>query len=242
MAAEDVMTCMVARYAVPDFAAWYEEYKKADAAGLHKDLGIVKSWISKLIEPNADGKPQIQVVHFFPKSKLEDVKKNLDFNAPPFVGGADLIKNGAVLMPIKSYFVNLTSEITYHSFLDINEPLCLMAGTFWAAEYDATYKAVCSQRPRLVKKGCISSVVGMTTEKNDSGKDQVFVAHLFRSSHLEAMKQHMAFNQPPFVGDEDYIKKGIFSPPTDFHMSTLMGQAWQGGKMKTVALESGSAA
>jgi len=238
MASEDVTMCCVGQHATPDLAAWYEEFKKIDATGFHKDLGITKSWVSKLIEPNADGKPQIQVVHFFPKSKLEGIKKVMDFNAPPFVGGPDLIKNGIVLLPVKMYFVNLTSEITYQGVVDSNEPLSVMAGGHGIPEHDGWYKEFCIQEPLMVKLGCISSAVGMNTEKNDSGKDQCFVAHLFRSSHVEEMKKTMKFDGPPFVGGEDYIKKGIIVPPIEFNISTLMGQAWEATKTKTVLLES----
>lgn len=232
----DVMMCSIGSHGVPDFDAWYAEYKKIDATGFHRDVGITKSWVSKQIEPNADGKTVIQVVHFFPKDKFEGIKKAFDFTGPPFVGGPDLIKNGVVLPPIKMYYVELTAEVNYAAIVDAGEPLSVLAGSHGIPEYPVWYKEFRIQDDFMRSLGVIQSVVGKQTEKNESGKDQCFVGHLFRSSSVEVMKKALKFDEPPFVGGEDYIKKGIIVPPIDFNISTLAGVGTQSAETKTVLL------
>lgn len=100
MAEEKSMVMFRAQHGVPDFDAWYQAFLDAEQSGLHAGLGVTQSFVSKLEEPDANGNPVVQVIHILPAEYMDDARKKWDMNAPPFVGGPDLIKNGAIIAPI----------------------------------------------------------------------------------------------------------------------------------------------
>lgn len=100
MADQKTLAMFRAQHGVPDFDAWYEAFQTAEKNGLHADLGVVQSVVSKLETPDANGNPIAQIIHILPADRVEEAKKRWDMDGPPFVGGPDLIKNGAIIPPI----------------------------------------------------------------------------------------------------------------------------------------------
>jgi len=229
----DSMCCCYGSHGVPEFKAWYAKYKEIDASGFHKQLGIVKSWVSSHLEPDKEGNTVVQVIHFFPKDKMEGIKQAFDMNNDQW---KELIANKVIILPVKMVFAELTAEVTYATIMDAGESLSVMAGGHGIPEYASWYKEFRIQEEFMKSLGAIQTVVGKQTEKNASGKDQCFVAHLFRTSSIPTMKKTMRWDQPPFVGGEDYIKKGIIVPPIEFDISTLAGIGYQSAETKTVLL------
>ena len=95
---------------VPDFEQWLMEYNKIVTTGYLKELGITKSVVCKGENNDDDGNMRICLTHYFPKTCLEKMKKVLDFEAPPFVGGEDLIANGIVIPPCVAFFSEVKNE------------------------------------------------------------------------------------------------------------------------------------
>jgi len=235
----DVGMVLVIQHAVPEFDAWYEQYKciKADAAKkMENELGIAKTIINRLHEPNADGRPVVQALHFFTADKLEAVRKQFTFTGPPFVGGLDLIKKGFVIEPIKSYYATVASTVTYNQLVDAQEPLSMCVGSCGIPDWEDWYKMFMKMQEFSQSLGHISSVVGRRVDKHENGKDQCFVAHTFPTARVEDMKKTMQYDGPPFVGGEDLFKNGMLFPPMDFHLYHLIGQSYQLAETKTVLL------
>lgn len=235
----DVGMVLVVQHAVPEFDSWYKQYKclKTNASKkMETQLGIAKSVITKLIEPNKDGKPVAQVLHFFTKDKLEAVKKQFTFTGPPFVGGLDLIKNGFIIPPIKSYYAVITAEITYDVIIDTKEPLSMCVGSCGVPDYGKWYQEFRALEEHTRAHGIYSSTVGKRVDKNERGKDQCFVAHVFKTSRVADLEKTLRYDAPPFVGGEDLIKNGKIIPPIDFELSTLIGQSYQFAETKSVLL------
>jgi len=235
----DVGMVLVIQHAVPEFDAWYEQYKciKADAAKkMENELGIAKTIINRLNEPNVDGRPVVQALHFFTKEKLDAVRKQFTFTGPPFVGGLDLIKKGFVIEPITSYYVVLTAEITYNVLIDTKESLSMCVGSCGVPDYGRWYQEFRALEEKQSARGLYSSTVGKRMDKNESGNDQCFVAHVFNSSRARDVQKTLRYDAPPFVGGEDLIKNGKIIPPIDFAVSTLIGQSYQFAETKSVIL------
>ena len=97
---------------VPDFDQWLTEYNRIATTGYLKELGITKSVVCKGENNVGNGNMTICLTHYFPKSCLEKMQKVLDFEAPPFVGGDDLIGKGIVIPPCVSFFSEVKQEHT----------------------------------------------------------------------------------------------------------------------------------
>lgn len=232
MASKDVDMMCFGSHAVPDFDAWYVEFKKAIAdPKMATDLGIAKSFACKCNEPNKDGKTVIQVVHFFSSDKLEAIKKFHDFTGPPFVGGPDLIKNGIVIPPISCTFGTLKSEVSSGTILDANEPMSMSICMHGVPNFQDAMKSFRGAADFITSLGVTTSWVG-----TELGTDRWIVIELFRTSMLEKFQESMKFDAPPFVGGPDLIKNGIIIKPIDVVLSQVVGEAFQSMETKQVIL------
>jgi len=235
MAERNVDMVMVASHAIPDFDLWKAEFIKAneDKNSPVAEMGIYRATVSKLLEPNADGKTQIQVMLFFPRDKLEVVKKFHDFTGPPFVGGPDLIKNGIIIEPITVHYAEIPGEIIYPGVLDAGEALTVAVGHHGIPDYDQWHKEFTSAGIREFHTGlgCVKGYAGKAEEKTKDGKDKCFAIHFFRTSRLEDMKKIMDFKAPPFP---EYIAKGIIIPPIEVSLSNVIYEVYKPSEAKTV--------
>lgn len=83
--------------------AFSAAFAQAEKFGLFKSLKIKRNVVSHG-DVDDKGLVDIHVVHYFPEEMLGAVQKTLQFDAPPFVGGPDFIKNGIILPPITTTF------------------------------------------------------------------------------------------------------------------------------------------
>ena len=108
---KEKMMVMTFTHGVPSFDAWLEQFKSQEAMEIHQRLGIKKSVVSRT--RNSDGVECCHVIHSFPSSRVDMLKKFFDFDGPPFVGGPDLIKNGMVIQPIDVQFAVVEEELSF---------------------------------------------------------------------------------------------------------------------------------
>lgn len=109
---EEDLVMYIASHGVPSFNDWFKgafDLGEAGAAFL-KELGIVHSWAGPGPVRASDGKETCVVVHLLKKSHIEIMKAFTKYDAPPFVGGPDLIKNGQVIPP---FDINLYADVVY---------------------------------------------------------------------------------------------------------------------------------
>jgi len=88
----------ITTHGIADSDAWLDMYTRAHRCTEH--LGVTKTIVCEG-QISADWTLTIQIVRFFPESKLEAMKEFLSFKGPPFVGGADLIEKGVVKPPFE---------------------------------------------------------------------------------------------------------------------------------------------
>merc|ERR1719379_2331332 len=103
---KEKMMVMTFTHGVPSFDEWLKQFKSQEAAEIHQKLGIKKSVVSRT--RNSDGVECCHVIHSFPSSRVDMLKKFFDFD-----GGPDLIKNGMVIQPIDVQFAVVEEELSF---------------------------------------------------------------------------------------------------------------------------------
>lgn len=101
-------------HGVPDFPLWHKAFVEHDAAGFHMKLGTKRTIAGRSVENRDNQKAACEVMHTCSPENLGAWKQTLDFRAPPFVGGPDLIKNGLVLLPARKYFAKI-ARVDYYN-------------------------------------------------------------------------------------------------------------------------------
>jgi len=92
--------------------AFSAAFAQAGEAGLFESLKIKRTVVSRGDEDD-EGNVEVQVTHYFPVESLAAVKKTFEFNAPPFVGGPDLIKNGVIIRPIRVTYGTVVQRLHF---------------------------------------------------------------------------------------------------------------------------------
>jgi len=95
---QDLMV-VVLSHGVPSFEKWLEAFNDVNTANLHKQIGVVRSLVGQGSNRD-DGTQTCVVVHVFKKSHEDKMRAFCKLDAPPFVGGPDLIQNGVVILPM----------------------------------------------------------------------------------------------------------------------------------------------
>mmetsp|Transcript_88262 Transcript_88262/g.156269 ORF Transcript_88262/g.156269 Transcript_88262/m.156269 type:complete len:268 (+) Transcript_88262:93-896(+) len=201
-------------HAIPNFASWLAEYKIQAETGPHKEM-FLETFAGE--GPlRTDDKPTTHVIGIFSASMEADVKGLLNFDGPPFVGGADLIEKGIVIPP----FDVVSSRIVNHnSHAVTDEPEMMVSVTHRVANFNewlVEYKNAVEAEKNL---GVLRSFAG-EGEPHADGSPTVHVVWIFPASMRAGIEDFLKAEGPPFVGGPDLIAKGVVIPPFDVVCST----------------------
>ena len=96
LAGGDAEVLVSLHHGVDEFSQWFEDYAAKEKAGAYKALAPAKAVVGEVM-PGCAG---AHLVYLLPKSA--EAHLQIDFDAEPYVGGEDLIKNRKVFRPYGS--------------------------------------------------------------------------------------------------------------------------------------------
>jgi len=87
-------------------------FAKAGEMGLFKKLSIKRCVVSRG-DVDDKGNVEVHIKLYFPEEMLGAVQKMVQYDAPPFVGGPDFVKNGIVIPPITKTFGTVEQRLVF---------------------------------------------------------------------------------------------------------------------------------
>jgi len=200
-------------HGVPDFESWFELYSKAEADGLMTKMGVTKSIISEG-EKTEDGTPTIQVLHFFPQSRLADIWNMFSLAGPPFTGEEGAIAKGTVIPPLIKMYSKVKMDWE-------DAPRMLVCASHGVRNFDEWFEMYQKHSPAMTQKLGITKSTVAEGELLEDGTPTIQVIHRFPAGKLMEIKEAFKMEGPPFVGGEDLIAKGIVILPCTKVYSTV---------------------
>eukprot|EP00812_Abedinium_dasypus_P008967 NODE_2690_length_893_cov_390.967780.p1 GENE.NODE_2690_length_893_cov_390.967780~~NODE_2690_length_893_cov_390.967780.p1 ORF type:complete len:268 (-),score=67.97 NODE_2690_length_893_cov_390.967780:54-857(-) len=206
------MMMVVVSHSVPAFGPWFEKFTTEEAVARRKELGIVRT-ICGDGPLDASGKPTILVINTFPKSREVECRAMYELTGPPFVGGADLIKEGFVILPAFAIYASLPFDQAQVRAPAGEEMMAIIA-SHAVPSFDAwfaKFKEV--DRDGMHTDLGIAHTLTGQGPPDANGNPTCLVVHTFPKSQETTCRAMFDFTGPPFVGGEDLIEKGIVIPP-----------------------------
>ena len=138
------MSMCVVAHGVGDFDGWLGDFKLTcegkDEGKFHTQVIKAKYHLAGKLMEKRDGKDACLVFCAHPKSTDDAVKQALKFDSPPFVGGPDLRKKGAVILPADpSVQASLVSDRPLAGAIPADEELIFFAATHAVSSFEEWY-------------------------------------------------------------------------------------------------------